>query len=156
MEEQRRRLAEEERNRRAAQDFSRMTLGGGGAQPAAPHAPQHYPPAYQVAPCLAPHCSGHHRSFNNLALWKRCFRLLDKGCGFETVVIAAVAQLAVLLRQLTQDPHARGSKQNAKWSSRCQISNSRLSATASFLRSSCWTSQACLHLNVVSLPDVWR
>ena len=52
MEEQRRRAAEEERNRRAAQDFSRMSLAGagGGAQPAAPHAPQHYPPAYQV--CL--------------------------------------------------------------------------------------------------------
>ncbi len=52
MEEQRRRMAEEERNRRAAQDFSRMSLAGGGgggsAQASAPHAPQHYPPAYQV------------------------------------------------------------------------------------------------------------
>ena len=51
VEEQRRRMAEEERNRRAAQDFSRMSLAGsgGGGQPVAPHAPQHYPPAYQVS-----------------------------------------------------------------------------------------------------------
>ena len=54
VEEQRRRMAEEERNRRAAQDFSRMNLGGGGARPAAPQAPQHYPPAYQVAHFLVP------------------------------------------------------------------------------------------------------
>ena len=71
VEEQRRRMAEEERNRRAAQDLSRLSLAGGGGaqQPAAPHAPQHYPPAYQVR---LPGQGIGHRAWSSACVQGRC------------------------------------------------------------------------------------